>query len=261
MILHEPDSLFSFENIPLPSYAGAKIARETSLRVYELPEGERPRDRLFYAGPEALSLTELLAVLLNTGSGHQGLSAADIAQHLATQFDRRALQHISAEQLMQISGIGPAKAATIVAALELGKRVWTPHINFGEVIDDPEKAMMAVLPVLSHLQVEKMAVLHLDIKHRLINTRVISQGTIEETYAVPRDIFREAVAQAVPRIIVAHNHPSGDPTPSCDDIALTKTLVDAGKVIGITVLDHVVIGAGSFRSIHQDNPSLFRDAS
>lgn len=246
------------------SYAAAKLVREYAVRVYEMTKADRPRERLLDQGAKALSLAELVAILLHTGNGQQGLSALDLAHAVCQQLAPgegsavRSLRTVTAAELMQVAGIGEAKAARLVAAIELGQRIWLEgDIQRDDRIESPEDAVRALSPLIAGKPVEHLAVLHLDIKHRIKSRQIISIGSIDETIASARDVFRLAVREAAPRLIVGHNHPSGNAEPSPDDLRMTRTLVQAGKVLDIEVLDHIVIGDGAFESIRAIDPSLF----
>lgn len=159
------------------------------------------------------------------------------------------------EELMVVSGIGPAKAATIVAAMELGKRVYFPPPSDHPVIDDPAIAASAISQDLMWQTQEHFAVLLLDIKHRLLGKQIITIGTATETLAHPRDIFREVIRRGAARVIVAHNHPSGSVNPSNEDLAITRQLLEAGSLLGIPVLDHF-FRWGDFSQPAPDDHSL-----
>lgn len=216
---------------------------------------ERPRERLMAQGVRILSNGELLAILL--GSGQGGLSAVGLGQMIlqtlgADQRDPLAtLREVSIHELTQVSGVGPAKACTILAAVELGKRVLAAAPTEKTVIDDPAIAAALLSADLMWQAQEKFAILLLDIKHRLIGTRVISIGTATETLAHPREIFREIIRQGGLRAIIAHNHPSGSLDPSPEDIALTRQLLSGAQLLAIPLLDHLILGNGSFTSLRQ----------
>ncbi|MGB7084163.1 MAG: DNA repair protein RadC [Phormidesmis sp.] len=230
-----------------------------SLRVADMPATERPRERLLAYGAKRLSAAELIAILLGTGQGPGGLSAVGLGQYVLQHLGKDqpngdglpALRDVSAEELMAISGVGPAKAATILAALELGKRVLQsqpPHLT---VVDDPAVAAAALGHELMWQAQERFAVLLLDVKHRIVGSKVISIGTATETLAHPREIFREVIKRGATRMIVAHNHPSGSLAPSREDIVLTRQLLKGAHLLGIPLLDHLILGNGDWASIRQ----------
>jgi len=223
----------------------------------DLPPGEHPRDRLVDVGPSALSTAELLSIVVGTGQRTGKVSALALGQHLlqilgADGIDPlRRLRGITVEELTTVLGIGPAKAATLVAAIELGKRVFLPKPEKRVVIDNPGVAVEALSQDLMWQSQECFALILLDVKHRLLGTQVVTIGTATETLAHPREVFRAAIHRGATRIIVAHNHPSGSVEPSPEDIALTKQLLQAGLVVGIPVLDHLILGGGQYCSLRQ----------
>jgi DNA repair protein RadC len=228
-----------------------------SLRIADLPTTERPRERLIAHGAKNLATAELIAILLGTGQGKGKLSAVGLGQHLLQRLSEHqrdpleVLRDISTQELTQISGIGPAKATTILAAIELGKRVFQTRPNERTSIDSPDAAAACLSHELMWQVQERFAVLLLDTKHRLIGTQTITIGTATETLAHPRDIFREVIRQAATRAIVAHNHPSGNLEPSPEDIELTRQLLEGGRVLGIPILDHLILGHGNYQSLRQ----------
>jgi len=228
-----------------------------SLRVADLPSSERPRERLMEQGAKSLATAELIAILLGTGQGAGKLSAVGLGQYLLQKLSEHqrdpltVLRDITAKELMEIPGVGPAKATAILAAIELGKRVLHSRPSERTVIDDPAIAAAALSNDLMWQPQERFAVLLLDIKHRLVGTRIISIGTATETLAHPRDIFREVIRQGAIRVIVAHNHPSGNVDPSPEDIALTQQLLAGAQVLGIPLLDHLILGNGNHLSLRQ----------
>jgi len=231
-----------------------------SLRVTDLPMGDRPREKLLSHGARYLSSAELLAILLGTGQGPGKLSAIGLGQfilkHLA-EGDGEAgdavsrLRDITPEELMAIPGVGPAKATTILAAVELGKRVFQARPAEQTLISDPALAAAALSADLMWQPTERFAVLLLDVRHRLLGSYVISVGTATETLAHPREIFREAVRRNASRLIIAHNHPSGNLQASQADLELTKQILQAGQLMGIPVLDHLILGNGDYSSLRE----------
>ncbi len=228
-----------------------------SLRVADLPLSERPRERLMSHGVHVLSNAELIAILLGTGQGAGKLSAVGLGQYVLQELSKHqrnpleVLRDTSIQELTRIPGIGPAKATTILAAVELGKRAFQTSVLDRPVIDSPAVAAAALSRDLMWQAQERFAVLLLDTKHRLIGTQVITIGTATETLAHPRDIFREVIRQGATRLIVAHNHPSGNVDPSPEDLALTRQLLTGAQFLNIPLLDHVIIGNGNHRSLRQ----------
>lgn len=235
-----------------------------TLRVADMPTSERPRERLLERGAKSLSNAELLALLLGTGQGAGRLSAVGLGHHILKTLSAHerdpldVLRDVSAQELMTIQGIGQAKATAILAAIELGKRVLYTQPQDKIVIDDPAIAAAYLSNDLMWQTQERFAVLLLDVKHRVIGRQIISIGTATETLAHPRDIFREAIRQGATRLIVAHNHPSGNVDPSNEDIVLTRQLLSGAEVLGIPVLDHIILGNGNHSSIRQQT-SLWQE--
>ncbi|MBE9208278.1 DNA repair protein RadC [Nostoc sp. LEGE 06077] len=227
------------------------------LRIADIPTNERPRERLMTHGPKILATAELIAILLATGQGPGKLSAVGLGQYLLQELSKyqrdplAALREVTPAELMQVPGIGPAKATTILAAVELGKRAFLSRPSEGTLIDSPLVAAAALSQDLMWQTQERFAVLLLDVKNRLLGTQVISIGTATETLASPREIFREVIRQGATRAIVAHNHPSGNIEPSPEDIELTRQLLAGAQLLGIPLLDHVILGNGNHQSLRE----------
>lgn len=228
-----------------------------NLRIADLPASERPRERLVTSGVKSLTTAELLAILLSTGQGKGKLSALGLGQHILQQLSRHrrdpldVLREINPQELMKIPGIGLAKAATIVAAVELGKRTFQFRPNQKALIDSPAAAAAALSHDLMWQNQEKFAVLMLDVKNCLIGTQIVTIGTATETLVHPREIFREAIGQSATKLIVAHNHPSGNLEPSQADLDLTEQLLKGGTYLDIPLLDHLILGNGNHQSLRQ----------
>lgn len=227
------------------------------LRIADIPTTERPRERLMTHGSKTLATAELIAILLGTGQGPGKLSAVGLGQYLLQELSRHqrdplaVLRDVSVQQLMEVEGIGPAKATTILAAIELGKRVFQSRPLERNPIESPAAAAAALSHDLMWQPQEHFAVLLLDVKNRLIGTQVITIGTATETLASPREIFREVIRQGATRVIVAHNHPSGNVEPSVQDIDLTRQLLAGAQFLGIPLLDHLILGDGNHQSIRE----------
>ncbi|WP_035991758.1 RadC family protein [Leptolyngbya sp. KIOST-1] len=227
------------------------------VRVLDLPSSDRPRERLLSYGAKSLSTAELLAILLGTGQGPGKLSAVGLGQLILQEMGQNqrdpltSLRDVSAHDLTTIDGVGPAKATTILAAIELGKRVLQAIPPEQTVVDDPAIAAAALSHDLMWQAQERFAVVLLDVRHRLMGTRVITIGTATETLAHPREIFKTVIRHGAVRCIVAHNHPSGNLEPSPDDLALTRQLLQGAQILAVPVLDHLIIGNGDFRSLRQ----------
>ena len=228
-----------------------------SLRIADLPTTERPRERLLSLGSKHLSTAELLAILLATGQGKGKLSAVGLGQHILQQLGQHqrdpldVLLEIHPQELMNFPGIGPAKATTILAAVELGKRVFQLRPLERMIVDSPDSAAAALGHELMWQSQERFAIAMLDVKNRLLGTKVITVGTATETLIHPREIFREVIKQGATRLIVAHNHPSGSLEPSPEDIKLTELLLQGAQYLQIPVLDHLILGNGEHQSLRQ----------
>jgi DNA repair protein RadC len=235
-----------------------------SLRISDMAASERPRERLLSHGVNQLSTAELLAILLGTGQGAGKLSALGLGQLILKTVGQNlsdpleGLQNVSIQELTQISGIGVAKATTILAAIELGKRTFYARPPERVQITDPTIAVAALSPELMWQTQERLAVLMLDSKNRIMSQKVITIGTATETLAHPRDIFREVLKSGAVKLIVAHNHPSGNPEPSPEDISLTEQLLQGAEFLNIPLLDHLVLGNGNFKSI-RETTSLWKN--
>lgn len=240
------------------------LADSTEVRyaapVKALPSGEEsPRQRLREVGPRGLSIAELLTLIV--GSENVALARSVIAACQESREDFIAhLRHTSVEELVALRGIGEARAAAIVAAIELGKRVYQPRPQPGTVVDDPKVAAGALSQELMSESQERFAILFLDVRHRILSSQVLTIGSATETIANPREIFGEATRRRAVKIIVAHNHPSGSLEPSPEDIALTKQLLQSGKVLALPVLDHLILANGSYRSL-RETTSLWSEVS
>jgi DNA repair protein RadC len=219
-----------------------------SLRISETAVEDRPRERLFRLGPSALTTGELLAILLATGLPER--SATDLAHGLLSERGP-ALAHLArrpAAELARQRGIGAAKAARIAAALELGRRLQEEQRGERPRIRAADDVHRWFGPHLADLAAEEFHVLALDTQSCVLRDILITRGILNGSLVHPREVFRAAIAEAAAGIIVVHNHPSGDPTPSADDRAITRMLVEAGKVLDLPVYDHVIVGAGRYVS-------------
>ena len=217
------------------------------LRIRQWPEDERPRERLLKKGSEFLTDAQLLAILLRTGKA--GTSALTIAVELLKRAGSlNAVGQLSAEELQTVEGVGPAKAAQIKAAIELGKRVAAKPLATRLKVLSSKDIYVHYHPSLRELKKEVFLALLLDGKNRVIREVLISQGSLTVNIVHPREVFNPAIRDSAAAIVVLHNHPSGDPCPSPEDIGLTKRLVATGEILGIKVLDHIVVGDGSYYS-------------
>ncbi|WP_339319230.1 DNA repair protein RadC [Paenibacillus sp. FSL R10-2734] len=221
-----------------------------SLMLRDLPHEERPRERMMHYGAESLSQAELLAILLRTGTRRE--SAIHIAQQMLGKIGGlRGLVDLSIEELTEIKGIGPAKAVQLKAGIELGRRLANSRFSMPVIIRCPEDAAEILTEQLRYLQKEHFVCLFLNTKNHVIGQETLSMGSLNASIVHPREVFRAAIKCSSASIICAHNHPSGDPTPSPEDISLTSRLLQAGEIVGIDVLDHLIIGDSSFVSLKE----------
>jgi DNA repair protein RadC len=224
-----------------------------SFTVRDLPPSERPRERLLKLGSEALSAQEILALIL--GRGSRGESVVVTSQKLLSRFGNlKGVANASVEELREINGIGLAKATQIKAALELSKRLEADADEKARaLIKSPEDVVGVVRSELKGKKKEHFLVLCLDTRNRLISCRSVSIGSLDTSVVHPREVFKEAVSSSAASVIFVHNHPSGDPEPSKEDVELTRRLVKAGEIIGIEVLDHIIVCDTSFLSLKARN--------
>lgn len=216
--------------------------------IKELPEDERPRERLVQFGANALANAELLAILLRTGT--REMTAVQLAQHLITSLGSlRAIASAKPVELAQVKGIGIAKAAQLLAAVELGRRIALEQMGEQPAITRPDDVYALLHAQLRDEKQEQVLLLLLNTRNRVIHRATITKGTLDSSLLHPREVFREAIRHSASSIILAHNHPSGDPTPSADDIQITRQIHRAGQVVGIDLLDHVIIGDGRWVSL------------
>ncbi|MBJ6801233.1 RadC family protein [Geomonas propionica] len=216
------------------------------------PQAERPREKLMQRGPSALSEAELLALILRSGDAASSRSALDLGRELMLQFKSlRGLADASWREIQEVKGIGPAKATCILAALDLSRRIREKERRPIESFD----RFTSAAQVFEHLNheyrdrhTEQFVALLLDGKNRIISRALISEGSLNQSIVHPREVFNAAVRQSAAAMILLHNHPSGDPAPSPEDLAVTRRLCDAGQIMGIRVLDHIIIGENEFYS-------------
>ena len=212
-----------------------------AVKIRELPEEDRPREKLLKRGADALTNRELIAILLRTGV--RGKNAVEVGGEILEKYKTLSgLTRTSASELRKIRGIGSAKAVQLAAAFKLGERMAKEKIS-REKIDSPELVNEFFGTEMRALQKESLRVLLLDTRYRLLETQEISLGSVNESIAHPREVFRPALLAAAYALIVVHNHPSGDPTPSSADHSLTRRLAEAAELLQIKLLDHVIIGS------------------
>lgn len=209
-----------------------------------------PRERLDALGPEALGDAELVALVLRTGG--RGVGAGAVAAALLARIGGlRGLVGADRRELAASAGIGPAKAASLLACLELGRRLATQRLEPGAAIRTPEDVHRHFYASLRDLRHERFLVVLLDGRHRVMRFDLVSQGTLTASLVHPREVFRPALQAAAAAVVLVHNHPSGDPTPSAEDREITRRLFDAGEILGVRVLDHVIVAERGYCSLRE----------
>jgi DNA repair protein RadC len=219
-------------------------------RIRDLHEAERPRERLEQLGPQALANAELIAILLRVGV--PGENAVQVAQRLLQQFGGLSgLHRAPFEELVAQHGIGEAKAAQLKAAIELGRRLTLEAPEERPTINSPADAAALVQYEMSALEQEHLRVFLMDTKNHVLDIVEVYRGSVNMSQVRIGEVFKAAIRRNATAVIVVHNHPSGDPTPSPDDVAVTRALVQAGKLLDVDVLDHLIIGQGRFISLKE----------
>lgn len=227
-----------------------RLVNDDPIMIRDVPQDERPRERLLKEGAQTLSNQELIAIILRTGTVNE--SVLQVSQRLLRQFEGlKLLKDASVEELTKIKGIGKAKAVQLMASIELGKRFGRLNMDETYTIHSPEDGANYVMEDMRFLQQEHFVSLYLDTKNKVIHKQTVFVGSLNASIVHPREVFKEGLRRSAASIICFHNHPSGDPTPSREDIEVTKRLVEAGKIIGIDVLDHIVIGDRSYVSLKE----------
>jgi DNA repair protein RadC len=224
---------------------------ESPYKISRWPEKERPRERLLQQGPQHLSEAELLGILIGKGTTRK--TAIDLARELLDRYE--SLENLfsrSPSELMKVKGIGSAKAATLSAAFQLVRRIQSKTSKDQPSFKRAKDVANLYLPLMKDLRKEVFRVLLLSRANRLIKEVTISEGTLDASIVHPRDVFREALLESAAGVILLHNHPSGNPNPSEEDIRITKQLVEAGRVMGIKVYDHIILAGEDYRSLADD---------
>jgi DNA repair protein RadC len=222
----------------------------SQLKIREMPAQERPREKLLARGVSALSDAELIAILLRTGL--RGANAVEVGRQLLERYKSlTGISRCSVKELRRVPGIGPTKALELVAAFGLGERLARETLS-KQKLDSPELVSELVGPEMRRLRIESLRVILLDTRYRLLHIEEVSLGSLNESIAHPREIFRPALTYSAHAVIVVHNHPSGDPSPSQTDHSLTRRLAEAAELLQIKLLDHIIIGAPS-----EGNPGYF----
>lgn len=221
-----------------------------SRMLCEMPNESKPREKLCHYGENNLSNQELLAILLRSGTRKN--SALDVASDILMTFDNLYnLQHITIEELQQINGVGKVKAIELKAAIELGKRIQQATKEKIGKVSSSQYAGQYCANIIGKLKQENVLVLFLNTKNEIIKKQIVYIGSINKTIAEPHDIFREGIKIGSPRIIVSHNHPSGNLEPSKEDILFTRRLVESGQLLGVEVLDHIIVGENNYFSLKE----------
>ena len=216
----------------------------------DLPAQERPRERMMQHGPSGMSNADLLSIILRTGSS--SIPVQRLAEHVLSHFEGlHGLLNASVEEITSIKGIGKVKAIQVMAAIELGRRIARQKRDDTHVIKSPEDVAELLMDELRHLKQEVFVCLYLNTKNQVIGHERVTTGSLNSSIVHPREIFKGALKRSSASIICAHNHPSGDPHPSREDIEVTRRLVNAGEILGIEVLDHVIIGDNTYYSLKE----------
>ncbi len=232
------------------------------LKIKELPPRQRPRERLLQRGARVLTDAEILALLMGTGNARRGENVLDLAQRVLVALGKRGggdtvlrnLLDTSVEELCSISGVGRAKASAIVAAVELGRRV-AAEVPRGSEVNGPQDVARVLTEDMRYLDRECFKIVLLNTKNRVLGIEVVSVGGLNSSVVHPREIFKICVRRSAAAVILAHNHPSGDPTPSREDIEVTERIISAGTLMGIDVLDHLIIGDDCYVSLREQGDS------
>ena len=221
-----------------------------NLKIRDVHEADRPRERLIRQGADSLSNQELLALLLRTGTKEE--SVLTLANRILLYFERlHGLKHATLEELMTVKGIGEVKAVQLLATIELAKRLAQKEHDTRFTIRSPDDAAKLLIPEMSSLTQEHFVTLFLNTKNQVLHKQTIFIGSLNASIVHPREIFREAVKRSAACIICAHNHPSGSTAPSNEDIDVTARLQEAGEIIGIELVDHLIIGDHSYLSLKE----------
>ncbi|TLS39419.1 RadC family protein [Pseudalkalibacillus caeni] len=218
--------------------------------IRDFPQDQRPRERLMLEGPEFLSNQDLIAILLRTGTRNE--SVIQLSHRIVSHFEGlRRIKEASIEELTEISGIGPAKAVQLMAAIELGHRVFKLQTGNRYTIRSPEDGAKYVMDDMRFLNQEHFVCVYLNTKNQVIHQQTVFIGSLNASIVHPREVFKEAFRRSAASLICFHNHPSGDPSPSREDIEVTKRLAETGRVLGIELLDHIVIGDQKYVSLKE----------
>lgn len=217
------------------------------LSIEALPESDRPRERLLELGPGALTDRDLVAVILGTGGN--GAGVLELAERVTRSVNLRLLPSVPAEELLAVRGLGKARVAQLLAAAEMGRRLW-PDGEAAPLLRGPEAVFQLTRDIRASNR-EHFVGFYLNTRNQVLRREIISIGSLNASIVHPREVFTPAVAVSAASLILAHNHPSGDPTPSEEDLAITRRLVEAGRLLGIDILDHVIVARDSYASFKE----------
>lgn len=226
---------------------------DVNYTIKQIPLQERPREKLIKLGPQALSNSELMAIILRVGSNKD--TAITLSQKILNHEERglRNIADTNIDLLLEFHGISHAKAAQLMAAVELGRRVSRIDIDDRFKVTSPQDIANYLMEDMRYLKKEHFKIITLDTKNKILDICTISIGSLNSSIVHPREVFHEAVKKSAASIILIHNHPSGETQPSREDISITKRLIEAGELMGIKVLDHIIIGDGVYLSFKEEN--------
>lgn len=220
--------------------------------IKKLPLEERPREKLIHYGQETLSNAELLAIILRTGTSNY--SAIDLAHKIIEKCpsDFSDINHLSLKELCEIEGIGPSKACQILSSIEIGRRIQRANFKSKLKISSPEAIFSFFKSEIGHERVEKFIIVLLNTKNEIIKWEIISVGSLNASIVHPREVFNKAIKNSAAAIIAIHNHPSGHVAPSKEDLNVTMRLKEAGSIVGINLIDHIIIGKAQYYSFKEN---------
>jgi DNA repair protein RadC len=221
--------------------------RESGVLMHDVEESERPRERLFELGPGALSDADLVALVFGSGSGGEGV--LDVAARVTRSIHLRRLHQTAVEDLLAIKGMGPARAAQLLAAAEIGRRLW-PDADPIPLVRGPE-TIFELTADIRRSNREHFVGFYLNSRNQVLRREIISIGSLNASIVHPREVFIPALAVSAASLILAHNHPSGDPSPSEEDLAITRRITESGRLLGIELLDHVVVARDAYTSFKE----------
>ncbi len=220
------------------------------IKIPDWPEGDRPREKLMQLGPAHLSESELLAILIRTGTQTQ--TAVDLSKTIVARYGNlQTLSGMDYQEFFRLKGMGPVKAVTLSAAFEIGRRIASSPVQQKLKVTDPEVIFQRYEPLLGHLQKEVFLILILNSANLLIRDVKISEGILNSSLVHPREVFKSAILETAASIVLMHNHPSGEAQPSREDKKITRRLVEAGQLLNIPVLDHIIIARGKYFSFKE----------